>query len=126
MGWLDRLGCLGGAKENLLFNPVVKVEERAIVGLLSMHFEITLQLLKSEVYVIRELCRGSIWSLKHQREESLAHRGGYLSFFASVKATLEDEHVRDGEEDFSIAALNLFLKLRILLTCTLDKLTETY
>ena len=91
-----------------------------------MHFQITLQLLESEVYVIRELCRGSIWSLKHQREESLAHGGGYLSFFPSVKATLEDEHVRNGEEDFSIAALNLLLKLRVLFTCALDKLTKTY
>jgi len=66
---------LSDPKENLFFNLVVEVEEGAVVrgGLLTVHFQVFLQLLKLEVYVVWMFLWCAIGSLEHQREESLTN-----------------------------------------------------
>ena len=63
--------------------------------------------------------------MEHRGEESLNDGSGDLGLLAQVEAALQNQHVGDRDEDFCVAAIDLFLEHGVLLACAFDHLTET-
>jgi len=109
----------------LLLDLVVKVIGGAtVVRIIPVQLQILLELLKLKVDVVWILFRSAIRSLEHGREEALNDSSCDLRLLACVETALQNEYIRNGDEDLGVAALYLLLKLWVLFASALDQLTQ--
>ena len=71
------------------------------------------------------LDRAFFWFLEHGREEALDDSCSNLCLLSCIETAFQNKHIRDSQEDLSVAALNLLLEFGIFFASAFDKLTET-